>query len=182
MGTEPRQTSSLQTNRRRVVFCGLFAAFLTSLVLVFDQWEPLFGTLYLYPVSWVAAALLDLVGVPAVLDAGPVDIGICVLTMEQIVFHVEHECTGLYALFIYLAAVFAYPARMARKGEAVLVGIPAFFAYSALRLVLLGVIAQVTPTWVQFCHIYLMVLMNLGFMLFLWSSWVNRTPVAPEGT
>lgn len=180
MTPSSHQPGCLPTSRHRFVFCALFAASLTSLVLVFDQWEPVFGALYLHPVSWASAVLLDLAGVPAVLDAGPLDLGMCILTMEHIIFHVEHECTGLFALFIYLAAVLAYRAPVAHKVCGVLVGVPAFFAYSSLRLVLLGLLAQVIPNSVQFCHIYLMVLMNLGFMLFLWSSWANRTPTRPE--
>ena len=118
--------------------------------------------------------LLPLIGVSTVLDAGPLDAGYCVLSMEQVDFHVEHECTGLFALCIYLAAVAAYPVPVFRRLQGLLVGLPAFFAYSVLRLVILGGVAHLVPTWVQFSHLYLMVLMNLAFMLFLWSSWVNR--------
>ena len=166
----------IRAPRHRAGFCILFAAYISLLVLSFDRWESIFASLYLYPVSLVTATLLDLIGVHATLDTSSLALGFCILVMEQITFHVKYECTGIFALFIYLAAIFAYPAAAAYKVRGVLIGISAFFAYSALRLVLLGLIGHLIPAWIRFCHIYLMVLFNMGFVLFLWASWVNREP------
>lgn len=167
----PGRTVALQ---HRLGFCAVFLACLALMALTFDRCEYLFSALYLYPMSHLVKILLCLVGVPTTLDAGPLNAGICVLTMERIIFHVKEECTGIFALFVYLAAVAAYPTSLARRIQGVLVGVPAFFAYSSLRLVLLGLIADLVPDWVRFFHVYLLVLTNIGFMLFLLASWASR--------
>jgi exosortase/archaeosortase family protein len=161
-------------NPRQFGFIARFAACMGLLALSFSLWERLFGTLYLYPISVSAATLLNWLGVPATLDATPLADGFCALDTGLHLFHIEFECTGIFSLFIYIGAVLVYPSSFAPKVWGILAGIPAFFAYSALRIVVLVLISHLVPAWVQFCHIYLMVLLNLGFFLFLWALWVNR--------
>jgi hypothetical protein len=42
--------------------------------------------------------------------------------------------------------------------------------------VVLAVIAMVAPQWMRFLHVYLLVLVNAGFLLWLWATWVNHLP------
>jgi exosortase/archaeosortase family protein len=173
----------LRRLRQGMGFCALFTLCLGGLALVFDRLESLFGVLYLRPVSWAGALLLDLVGVSARLDSATLASGYCVIDMERTVFHVTYECTGVFALLIYMAAVLAYPASGRTRLRGVVAGVPAFFAYSAVRLLVLGLVAHLAPDWTQFFHLYLLVFMNVGFMLFVWSSWVNRlAPTDAGGT
>lgn len=171
----------LRRAHSRLGFCALFAAYAAALALAFDHWEAGIGPLCLYPVSRAAGAVLDAIGVATLLDARQLAGGLCVLTMEATVFHVTYECTGISALVIYLAAVLAHPTTAAHRVVGVLLGGSALFAYSVLRLVVLGVIARLSPEHTQFFHVYLLVLMNVGFMLYLWSSWVRR-PVLRQGS
>lgn len=159
-------------------FAVLFITCLGLLSLGFSYGESALRRLYLYPVSLSAAALLDLLGVPTTLDTTSLAEGFCALVMEGVVFQVTHECAGIFALFIYLAAVFAYPAPMSHKVRGVLWGIPLFFAYAAGRLTLLGLIAQAIPAWLQFFHVYLLVILNLGFTMLLWATWIGRGSLA----
>ncbi|MFH1568200.1 MAG: hypothetical protein ABIL09_09400, partial [Gemmatimonadota bacterium] len=112
-------------------------------------------------------------GVAAALDTSPLPAGYCVLSMERSLFHVTWECTGIFALFVYLAAVLAHPAPAARRARAALLGVPALFAYGVARLVALGLIGHLAPAWTHFCHVYLLVFMNVGFVLYLWSTCVG---------
>jgi exosortase/archaeosortase family protein len=158
---------------RRGRFLLLFVAGIASLALIFSQWQPFFDRAYLYPVSWTATSLLDLIGIGTRLDADPLPLGFCLMIFETSTFRVIHECTGIFALLIFAAALFAYPAPIKQKLRGLLLGLPAFFAYSALRLVVLGLVAHFQPTWIHFFHLYLMVLLNLGFLIFIWSIWVK---------
>lgn len=160
--------------RSRLGFCALFTTYVVALAFAFDHWQAGIGPLYLYPVSRAAGAVLDAIGIAALLDAGQLAGGLCILTMERAVFHVTYECTGITALIIYLAAVLAHPASATQRIAGALLGAGALFAYSVLRLVVLGVVARLAPDHIQFFHVYLLVLMNVGFMLFLWASWVRR--------
>ncbi|MBT6148242.1 MAG: hypothetical protein HN712_01775 [Gemmatimonadetes bacterium] len=157
-----------------------FGATAGILLVSFHAVEAVFGTLYLLPISWSAATLLDLMGIPAVFDAGPLAQGYCVVETLRTVFEVRFECTGLFSLFIYLAAVVAYPASGDHKIRGVAFGLPAFFSYSVLRLVVIGAIDHLVPLWLDWFHIYFMVLLNLGFFLFIWAIWVNRWDAATK--
>ncbi|MEE2658604.1 MAG: hypothetical protein VX733_08885 [Candidatus Latescibacterota bacterium] len=102
------------------------------------------------------------------------DDGFCALQMERNLFHVEHDCTGEFWLCIFLVTIMIYPAPWIAKLRGFLLGISSFFAYGVLRVTGLGLIGHLAPSWVGFFHIYLMVVLNLGFLLFLWTFYVNR--------
>jgi len=150
-----------------------FALSMAVLTVVYSHLEPLFGYTYLYPLSLSVAALLDLVGVPTVL-ALYLDQGFCELQMERNVFLVEYECAGVFPLCIYLGTVGVYSATLEAKVRGVVLGIPSFFAYAVVRLLGLGLIGHLAPSWLEFFHVYLMVALNLGFLFFLWFFWVNH--------
>ena len=163
-------------HRLRLRFCAVFLAYVGLLALIFKHWEAAFGWLYLYPVSYAAAQLLDLIGLPVGLDASSLSLGFCRLLFGQIVFRIIFECTGIFTLLICLAAILAYPSSLVHKAWGVALGCVSFFAYGVLRLVLLGVVVWVQPEWISFFHVYFMVLLNLGFMvlvLAVWTGWVN---------
>lgn len=158
----------------RVRFCLLFCLGLATLMGIFLQWKPWFSDLYLWPISWTAASLIDLFGA-TVAAYDPVDQHeFTVIEIGRFVFHVEHQCSGISAFFIYLAALVAYPADWEHKIRGALIGLPAFFAYGTLRLVILGGIALTIPDLLQFFHLYFMVILNLGFVMMLWTDWIRR--------
>ena len=158
----------------RVRFCLLFCLGLATLMGIFLQWKPWFSDLYLWPISWTAASLIDLFGA-TVAAYDPVDQHeFTVIEIGRFVFHVEHQCSGISAFFIYLAALVAYPADWEHKLRGALIGLPAFFAYGTLRLVILGGIALTLTDLLQFFHLYFMVILNLGFVMMLWTDWIRR--------
>ena len=158
----------------RARFCLLFAAWALCLSLIFENWQSLFATGYLQPVSAVTAVLLNSLGVVTEMDASPLSQGFCLLRMEKLTFRVIFECTGIFPLFIFAAATLAYPASLRQKGQGLFLGFIAFFLFSTLRLVALGIVGQLMPQWVQFSHVWLMMLINTGFAVFIWLCWVNR--------
>lgn len=160
--------------RRQTHFCLGFLLCLGLLEGSFKQWQPLFGKAYLYPISAATAGLLKLVGVPVQLDASHISAGFCTLALAQVKLQIIFECTGLFSLFILAAAIAAYPTSLAHKGWGLLLGTAAFFLYSTLRLVVLSLVVHLAPGWILLFHLYLMVLLNLGFMVFLWLSWIAR--------
>lgn len=168
-----QEHATLHPHQQRLRFLLLFLAAAGSLATAFRHWQVAFDWGYLYPVSCVTAFILDLAGVEIQLDASSVSLGYCLLVFQEITLRIIHECTGIFPLFILLAALLAYPARAIRKAWGCVWCISAFFAYSSLRLVLLGLIAHLRPEWIQFFHLYLMVLLNFGFVLFIWTIWVN---------
>ncbi|MEE2657242.1 MAG: hypothetical protein VX733_01980 [Candidatus Latescibacterota bacterium] len=158
----------------RIKFCLLFCLGLAGLMWIFVSCEAWFGSYYLWPISWTAASLIDLFDVSVLVYAPPDQESLCILEIGRVVFHVEYQCSGISAFFIYLAALFAYPAKSGHKVRGALIGIPAFFAYGALRLVILGAIAITIPDLLRFFHLYFMVILNLGFVMMLWADWIRK--------
>ena len=158
----------------RVRFCLLFCLGLATLMGIFLEYKSWFSDLYLWPISWTAASLIDLFGA-TVAAYDPIDQHeFTVIEIGRFVFHVEHQCSGISAFFIYLAALVAYPADWEHKLRGALIGLPAFFAYGTIRLVILGAIALTLPDLLQFFHLYFMVILNLGFVMMLWTDWIRR--------
>ena len=160
--------------RQQWSFLMRFVSCVGAFVVLFHLLPAPFARLYLLPISWLAAAVLNALGLQASIDTAGLVGGFCMLETEFTMLRVEFECTGLFSLFVYLGAVVAYPASFGRRAIGVAVGLPAFIAYSVSRLTVIGIIDHLAPWWLNWFHIYLMVLLNLGFFLFLWSVWVNR--------
>ena len=77
-------------------------------------------------------------------------------------------------LFMCLAAVLAYPASLVDKVKGVVLVLPAFIVYSTLRLTIMGLVARFAPAQIELFHVYIMVLVNIGFVLLLWMYWVRE--------
>ena len=153
-----------------------FGVFSAVLLLAFSRWEAMLSSDYIYLVSSMAAHLLRGLGILNGFDATSLDQGFCALSLENYLFLVTVECTGYFTLLVYLGGVTLYPAPLVRKAWGWSVGSLIFCAYSVLRIVALGLIAQWAPAWLLSSHSYLMVVSNLGFVCFLWSAWIHYRP------
>jgi exosortase/archaeosortase family protein len=166
-------------NDSRVRFCVGFAVLLGGLMITFIGYTDFFSTYYLWPISWAAATVISALGIPVVAYGSLTQADLYILEIGRFVFHVEHQCSGISAFFIYLAAIVAYPAVAPHKLRGLLLSIPAFFMYGAIRLVVLGVIAIVIPDLLRFFHLYFMVILNIGFVMMLWTDWTRRADIVP---
>lgn len=158
----------------RLRYCLLLAAYLAGFAVLFGLHQELWARVYLQPVCQAATALLQAVGIPARLDLGSVHLGVCTIVMQRTSLRVIHECTGIFTLFIYLAAVLAYPAAVSARIRGAALGVGGFFLFSAARLGILGAIGQAAPGWLALFHLGLMVVANMGFALFLWLWWIGK--------
>lgn len=168
----------LDKQHAAIRFCLLFALGLGALALAFEFLQGFFAAAYMYPVSATAAGLLNWMSFEAILDTSQLSSGFCEMVLRQIVYRVTFDCTGVFALVVFLALTAAYPASLRQRGIALLLGIPAIFVFSALRLVVLGMVAYLEPGWIELFHVYVMELATLGFMLFVWKYWINQVVYA----
>ena len=155
-------------------FCTLFFAWLLVLAGLFELTRALFVELYMYPISYVAAWILSSMGINAYLGETLLASGVCQLAVSDILYLVTFECTGIFALFMCAASVLAYPASKTSKIKGISLVVPAFLAYSTLRLVVMGLVARFIPDQIELFHVYIMVLVNIGFVLLLWLYWVRE--------
>ena len=160
--------NSIWKERKGLRFCLLFAVWLGLLALGFELGRSRLVDLYMYPISYAATQLLDFAGVEVRLGKAFLAAGVCEIAVREIVYLVTFECTGIFALFMCLAAVLAYPASVVNKFKGVLMVVPAFVVYSTLRLSVMGMVARFIPAQIDLFHVYIMVLVNIGFVLLLW--------------
>ena len=155
-------------------FCGVFLAFLAGFAALFELLPAAFGRLHLTPVAWTATAALQAMGVRAELETRHASAGYGLLDLDGVDYLVTHECTGILAVFILAAAILAYPTRREAKRRGLVLGIPAVTLFGVFRLVVLGVVAQTRPAWIDLFHVYIMELATLAFAMFVFVYWVEE--------
>ena len=102
-------TSFIHSQRRSLRFCLFFVACLAGLAVVFEFSQSFFGWAYMYPVSLTAVGLLDLMSLEATLNTAQIPVGFCELALRQIIYRVTFDCTGLFALLVFVSLTAAYP-------------------------------------------------------------------------
>jgi len=157
-----------------VRFCLWFLASLAMLATLLELFPAPFGYLHLSPVAWIATVILKTIGVPAELTTRDAAAGYCLLDLDGVHYLVTHECTGIVAAFIVTAAIIAYPTARTQKHRGLALAIPAVTLFGVLRLVVLGVVAQSRPEWIDVFHVYIMELATLAFAIFVFVYWIEE--------
>ena len=174
----PALADGLSSLRRQlsgegIRFCAMFAIWLGATGVLFESWREVWVDLFMYPVTYGAVLALRFLGLQAELSGLDATVGVCSLALENVIYRVSFECTGIFALFLCLASVLAYPTRIVHRIKGLGLVIPAFLCYSIFRLVTLGIVAHLAPQYIDLFHLYVMVLVNIGFVLTIWMYWVR---------
>ena len=64
------------------------------------------------------------------------------------------ECTGLFEMLIFLAALIAYPANYKKKLLGFVLGIPFIYIINIIRMAFISVVANWSPKTFDFLHVY----------------------------
>jgi archaeosortase B (VPXXXP-CTERM-specific) len=96
------------------------------------------------------------------------------LTLENFGIEVVVECTGLHEIFIFLAAILAYPANLKKKFWGVLLGIPFIFLVNIVRMVFITAISNYKPSAFQFLHLYFWQVTLIMIILCAWILWIEK--------
>lgn len=151
-----------------------FIAWLGVLALQFAWTRPVWVDVFMLPVTAAAELGLQMLGLPAQMGQPRPEEGVCTLAVGPVLYLVNFECTGIFALFLCLASILAFPASWRARAEGVAFVLPAFLAYASLRIIVLGLVAHLAPSHIELFHLYVMVVANVGFVLALWLSWLHR--------
>ena len=76
-------------------------------------------------------------------------------------------CTGLFTSALFVSGILSCPVEARKKLIGLLIGIPAFFVFGILRVVIMAVVAVTLPARVEVFHVYIMAIANLGFAMFV---------------
>jgi exosortase H (IPTLxxWG-CTERM-specific) len=82
------------------------------------------------------------------------------------------ECTGLFEMLIYLAAVISFPTTVRKKLVGIAVGIPAVYVFNILRIMILLIVGAVSKSFFEFMHLYLWQVTLIIMISVIWIGWL----------
>ncbi len=150
--------------RAWLVFALMIGVFTTLLLFLnlytgFDQW------LNQATATMLAAALW-------LLGAGGQTVG-TIVTSKIFSAEIITECTAIFPLMIFLAAVIAYPSGWKKKLWGVLLGVPAILFVNLIRLVSLFYIGYWFPSVFEAAHLLVWQSLIIFFAVLFWLVWVE---------
>jgi exosortase H (IPTLxxWG-CTERM-specific) len=82
------------------------------------------------------------------------------------------ECTGVFEMVIFAAAVLAFPTTWRKKLLGLLLGIPAIYLFNLLRIVLLLVVGSHSYRTFEFMHLYFWQVTLIVIIATIWIGWL----------
>ncbi len=106
------------------------------------------------------------------------------LTFNGFSVEIIEECTGIFEMLIFLAALISYPASWRSKLIGFLLGIPALYAFNVIRIVFLAFVGAHYHKLFDFMHLYFWQATLILMITTVWVLWillvVGREKKTPE--
>jgi exosortase H (IPTLxxWG-CTERM-specific) len=119
-------------------------------------------------VAWTSHGVIRLLGENTTLD--DVDV-----VGEGVAISIREECNAIPAIFIFVAAVLAFPASWKKKALGIALGFPAIFAVNTVRVVTLYYAAKyLSRDLFEALHLYVWQALVIIFAIFTWIFWADR--------
>jgi len=96
------------------------------------------------------------------------------ISAPKLAVEIIEECTGLYEIVIFIAAVLAYPATRREKIIGIAGGIVLLYALNIARMVFLVVVGNARPDWFDFFHIYFWQATLILMITSVWLLWIVK--------
>lgn len=89
-------------------------------------------------------------------------------------FSVEiiEECTGIFEMLIFLAALISYPASWRSKLIGLILGIPALYLLNVIRIIFLAVVGAHHSSLFDFMHLYFWQATLILMITTVWVLWI----------
>lgn len=89
-------------------------------------------------------------------------------------FRIIFECTAIFPIIIFIAAVLTYPCAWSRKLLGVVLGVPALVAINLVRVVSLFYVGHWFPSAVDALHLLVWQSLMIFCTVALWLLWAGR--------
>ena len=162
----------MQGYARPVVFVAVFLGFVVVLTTAFHEVPSVWHAVVLRPVSVVSYGILSALLPTISLSAG---VQFYDLLLPEVTLRVTYGCTGIFALFILVSAVAAFPTTIRSKIRGLAWIVPVFYVYSVLRIVIMGMVGASAPGYLDAVHSYLMEIVNVGFLIGVYATWIEQS-------
>ncbi len=84
------------------------------------------------------------------------------------------ECTGIYEILIFIAAVMAFPTSMKKKGIGLAFGVPLMYLFNVVRILVLIVIGSYYYDIFDFMHLYFWQVTLILMITSVWVLWILK--------
>jgi archaeosortase B (VPXXXP-CTERM-specific) len=178
---QPRSTSLIEKARQAFLnpanrFVVLFLVYLAALAFFY----PRFSVRYANVVDAMAHLTAVISGLVLEPFSDVVQQKHKMVVFGSFAVEIIEECTGLYEMLIYSAAVFAFPTSLVKKGIGLLMGVPILYAINVARIVFLICVGRYYPGTFDFMHLYFWQATLILMITSVWLLWIFQV-VRREG-
>jgi archaeosortase B (VPXXXP-CTERM-specific) len=169
---EKRQSlrAKLKAHKAIVKFCLIFLGLLIVLAITFPYLTDKFNS----QVYWLNAATAEVTGFFLKPLGMTTRVGGTIISLPNFSVEVVGECTGLYEMLIFLAAMIAYPAGWKKKLIGAGLGIPFLYAVNIVRMLFIMVVGNWSPKTFDFMHLYFWQVAMILIIVSAWVLWIEK--------
>lgn len=162
--------AKLKAHKAIVRFCLIFVGLLIALATIFPYLTDKFNP----QVYWLNAATAEVTGFFLKPFGMGTRVSGTIISLPNFSVEVVGECTGLYEMLIFLAAMIAYPAGWKKKLMGAALGIPFLYAVNIVRMVLIMVVGNWSPKTFDFMHMYFWQVAMILIIVSAWVLWIEK--------
>jgi archaeosortase B (VPXXXP-CTERM-specific) len=162
--------TKLKAHKAIVKFCLIFVGLLIVLATTFPYLTDKFNP----QVYWLNAATADVTGFFLKLLGMTTRVSETIVSLPNFSVEVVGECTGLYEMLIFLAAMVAYPAGWKKKLIGAVLGIPFLYAINIVRMIFIMVVGNWSPKTFDFMHLYFWQVAMILIIVSTWVLWIEK--------
>ena len=162
--------AKLKTHKAIAKFCLIFLGLLIFLATTFPYLTDKFNP----QVYWLNTATADVTGFFLKIIGMTARVSETIVSLPNFSVEVVGECTGLYEMLIFLAAMIAYPAGWRKKLIGAGLGIPFLYAVNMVRMVFIMVVGNWSPKTFDFMHLYFWQVAMILIIVSAWVLWIEK--------
>ena len=162
--------AKLKAHKAIVRFCLIFVGLLIVLATTFPYLTDKFNP----QVYWLNATTAEVTGFFLKPFGMSTRVSGTIISLPNFSVEVVGECTGLYEMLIFLAAMIAYPAGWKKKLMGAALGIPFLYAVNIVRMVFIMVVGNWSPKTFDFMHLYFWQVAMILIIVSTWVLWIEK--------
>jgi archaeosortase B (VPXXXP-CTERM-specific) len=97
-----------------------------------------------------------------------------IVSLPNFSVEIVGECTGIYEMLIFLAAMIAYPAGWTKKLIGAVLGIPFLYVINIIRMIFITVVGNWSPKSFDFMHLYFWQVAMILIIVSAWILWIEK--------
>jgi exosortase H (IPTLxxWG-CTERM-specific) len=169
-GARKSAPSKLKSYQPIIRFCVIFLGLLILLTTTF----PFLSNKFNSQITWLMVATTDITGFLLKASGLSVQTQGDILSLPNFSVEIIGECTGLYEMLIFLAAIIAYPSSWRKKLIGAGLGIPLLYLINIIRMIFISLVGNWSPRTFEFMHLYFWQVAMILIILSVWVLWIEK--------